>query len=250
VSNHKTTYRAKVARAETKALGGNRIEAVVSTEARDRDGDIIRAAGWDLGDFLQHPVLVSSHNYGSLRAQIGHWESMEVRGKKLIGVAEYYAGEGNQEADWGYNLASKGRAAYSVGFLPDMSKAKEMEGEGPFFVSYEFNGQKLWEVSQVIIPSNPDALQIVRTTKGLHPVVSELIDEALAELRKPGEQNQPRYLSLDDFERMLPDQLQAALKDILPPLLKELNPSPPEPEPSALISPDEFRELLRGVSTW
>lgn len=171
-------YRYKIIRAETQVLGKGLVEATVSSEAKDRDGDIIRVGGWDLTSFLTYPVLISSHNYGSLKSIIGHWESMEVKGKKLVGTAQYYVGQGNEEADWGFHLAEMSRAAYSVGFKPDMSKAKEMDGDDPWFSSYEFNGQELLEVSQVTIPSNPEALQRAKALK-LHPVLDDIIEEAL-----------------------------------------------------------------------
>lgn len=164
----------KVVRAETKVLGKGRVHAVVSTESEDRDKDIIRSAGWVLEHFDRHPVLISSHNYRELTSQIGHWEGMKVAGKHLEGEAVYYVGEGNADADWGFNLASKGWAAYSVGFIPDMSKTKELDGGG-----LEFNSQELLEVSQVTIPSNRDALQMI---KGAHPVVQEIISGTLGDL--------------------------------------------------------------------
>ena len=163
----------KIIRAETKVVDAavGRIHAIVSTETRDRDGDIIRQEGWDTGHFLSHPVLLASHNYYRLRAQIGEWESMEIKGKRLEGIARYYVGEGNEEADWAFNLASKGRAAYSVGFIPDWSKIKELKDGG-----LEFNGQELLEVSHVSVPSNPQALQQM---KGLHPEIEALVAEMM-----------------------------------------------------------------------
>ena len=178
-------YRRQVGRAETRILDlqAARVEAVVSTEVVDRGGDIIRASGWVLDNFLKHPVLLAGHDYGLLRAQIGEWESMEIKGKRLVGVARYYIGEGNQDADWGWKLVSKGMAAYSVGFIPDMDKAKEIgEGDG-WSRPMEFMGQELLEVSQVTIPANPEALQRMQTLS-LHPVMQALLTEAINE--QPG----------------------------------------------------------------
>lgn len=171
-------YRNKITRAETRIIGKGLVEATVSTEAKDRDGDIIRVKGWDLTSFLSYPVLISSHNYSSLRSIIGRWESMEVKGKKLVGTAQYLVGKGNKEADWGFELAEEGMAAYSVGFKPDMSKAKELESDDPWSMSFEFNGQELLEVSHVTIPSNAEALQRAKGLK-LHPVIDAIIEEAL-----------------------------------------------------------------------
>ncbi len=177
-------FRAKIIRSETKVLdaAAGTVHAVMSTEAKDRDGDIIRVAGWDLSDFVKHPALIASHNYFDLRSQIGHWEEVGIKGKRLEGVAHYYIGQGNEQADWGFNLASKGMAAFSVGFVPDMALAKELKDSEGFFPSYEFNGQKLLETSQVTIPSNPEALQRIKHMK-VHPVVGELVDEALKNIQ-------------------------------------------------------------------
>ena len=174
----------KYVRPEMKILDAEngRIHAIVSTETRDRDGDIIRASGWELDRFKEHPVLVSSHNYGRLDSIIGEWEEISVRDNQLEGVAKYYIGQGNSEADWGFNLAMKGRAAYSVGFIPDMSEAKEIAGSTRGFSGWEFNKQELLEVSHVTIPSNPDALQQIKSIAA-HPIVKEIIEEELGDMR-------------------------------------------------------------------
>lgn len=172
----------KLYRAEVKAVNEDKgtVTAIVSTEKPDRDGDIIRVEGWDLKNFEEHPVLLSSHNYRSLLNQIGEWTEMAVKDKRLVGTAQYLIGKGNDEADWAFELAKMGRAAYSVGFIPDMEKAEKIEGTDDWWPSWEFKGQELLEVSQVTIPANPDALQ---RAKGLlhHPILDELVDEALTE---------------------------------------------------------------------
>jgi len=158
------------------------ISAIVSTESVDRDGDIIRQANWDLGHFKSHPILLSSHNYRGLRNQIGEWTSMDIEGKELLGTAKYYINEGNEEADWGFNLAQKGRAAFSVGFVPDMGAAKEITIDGKS--AYEFRGQELLEVSQVTVPSNPQALQALKGLGSVHPEVDLLVSEMLEDMEE------------------------------------------------------------------
>tara|TARA_Y100000310_G_scaffold292081_1_gene320545 strand:- start:2298 stop:3041 length:744 start_codon:yes stop_codon:yes gene_type:complete len=174
------TRRDKLYRAEIKSVDEDKgtVTAVVSSEKKDRDGDIIRVAGWDLKEFLEHPVLLSSHNYRSLLNQIGEWTDIKVIGKRLVGTAQYMIGKGNAEADWGFELAKIGMAAYSVAFIPDMEKAEMIDGSDDWWPSWEFNGQQLLEVSAVTIPSNPDALQRAKTLM-THPVLAELVDEAL-----------------------------------------------------------------------
>lgn len=185
------TVRYKLLRGETRDLGDGRAEAVMSSEARDRDGDIIRADGWDLANFLKHPVLLSSHNYFALRSQIGQWEDVRVESKKLVGVARYYVGDGNEEADWGYKLAQRGMAAFSVGFLPDMGQAKQIDNGPDALPSWEFRAQELLETSQVTIPANPQALQRMKGLD-LHPVLASLVTEALGEPGRKAEMDEDK----------------------------------------------------------
>ena len=180
------SHRAKFMKAETKILdeAEGTISAIVSTESVDRDGDIIRQDGWDLRHFKAHPVLLSSHNYRGLTNQIGEWTRMEVVGKELIGEARYYIREGNPEADWGFFLAGRDQAAFSVGFMPDMTQAKELQGDGK--TSYEFKAQELLEVSQVTVPSNRQSLQAMKGI-GLDPVMERLVDEVLDDMEPEDE---------------------------------------------------------------
>jgi hypothetical protein len=156
-------FRTKVYRAdEMKVLdeATGRVSAIVSSEKLDRDGDVIRAEGWNLDNFNQHPVLLASHDYHSLRSQIGVWEKMEVAGTTMRGVARFFVGRGNEEADWAFELAKEKALAFSVGFIPDMDKAVPLNKDDAFGVrGMEFKGQELLEVSAVTVPSNPDAIQ-------------------------------------------------------------------------------------------
>ena len=174
-------FRTKMFRAEVKTVdeANGLVEAVLSAESKDRDGDIIRQDGWDLADFSKNPVLVSSHDYGfrgGLFSQIGEWHDVGVKGKKLIGTAEYYVGKGNAEADWGFELAKRGRAAYSVGFVPGQKRI--MKDGGVEFIS----GHRLLEASHVIVPANQNALQLMaaKAARGTlpEPLVSIMRDMA------------------------------------------------------------------------
>ena len=174
-------HRSKFVKAESKVLDmeNGLISAVVSTENVDRDGDIIRQDSWDLRHFKAHPVLLSSHNYRGLTNQIGEWVRMDVDDRRLVGEAKYYVGEGNPEADWGFLLASKSKAAFSVGFVPDMSVARQIGTDGN--QAYEFRGQELLEVSQVTVPSNRQSLQAMKGL-GLAPEMESLVDEVLEDM--------------------------------------------------------------------
>lgn len=160
-----------------------RVQATVSSEAEDRDTDIIRQKGWVLDYFNAHPALISSHDYTKLTNQIGNWEDMSIKGKTLTGVARYYIGEGNPEADWGYKLAEKGFAAYSVGFLPLEWKEREpdtLSRPASWSGGFEFTKQELLEVSHVTVPANPDALQLI-AKGGFLPEITQIAKGILSD---------------------------------------------------------------------
>src|SRR5512137_2420571 len=84
------------------------IDAVVSTKTKDRDGDVIPPESFKkwLKSFKKHPVMVADHDYQILK-QIGEAEKVSVTDEGLEVKFKYYAGEGNQYADWAYTLARK-----------------------------------------------------------------------------------------------------------------------------------------------
>ena len=216
----------KTARAEVKVLDPEtgRFSAVVSTEAIDRDGDRILVSGWkNLDEFMQHPVILSSHNYHSLQNQIGEWESMKVVGKKLVGVGHFYIDQGNAEADWANVLAAKQRLAFSVGFIPDFEMATRIDEGDRFFGNYEFNGQELLEVSAVTIPANPQALQRLKGMAMADPTLLEIAEEVLAE-DFPGKDADPEPTPDPDPEPTALSKLQelaVKVADHLQPKLEE-----------------------------
>ena len=151
--------------------------ATMSSQTSDRDNDEIMADGWELGHFLEHPVLLSSHDYGGgsmgggsgLMRQIGRWRDVHTHALsksedtpddtfELRGRPQYMVGKGNPEADWGWELAKAGMAAYSVGFIAT-TEPEEIKGSNGRRKGLRFVGQELIECSHVIIPAHPDALQ-------------------------------------------------------------------------------------------
>ena len=250
IREEKMSHRSKFIRPEIKVVdkSAGLITAVVSTESVDRDGDIIRQGYWDLNHFKAHPILRSSHNYRGLQNQIGEWTSMDVKDGKLTGEAKYYFKEGNPEADWGFKLASKGRAAFSVGFVPDMSKAKQIDSNGN--LSYEFMGQELLEVSQVTVPSNADALQSFKGM-GLHPdleaIVTEVMDDMDVKEQVSEITEQPSIVQAEfDYEE-LAKALSVLLRDDLRMLIEELaDKSSPKPIKVLPTADDIVKRIITG----
>lgn len=160
-----------------------KIHAVLSAESEDRYKDVIRQNGWVLDNFLAHPVLLSSHDYRGLTNQIGEWQNLEIKGKgesrRLEAEGKYYVGDGNPEADWGFKLASRQRAAYSVGFQPIEYQVRE-GFEDEWWPPIEFTKSELLEASHVTVPAHPAALQ--NMLKSAHPELQEIARQQLREL--------------------------------------------------------------------
>lgn len=139
------------------------ITAVVSTSKTDRHGDVVAPEAFRkrLKIYKDHPVLLSSHDYYDLRKQIGEAVSLKITDEGLEARFKYYAGEGNQEADWAWVLAQKRIAAFSIGFMRhDFEWLKEKDNDGNERITgRRFTDVELLEISQVLVPANRQSLQ-------------------------------------------------------------------------------------------
>ncbi len=150
----------------------------VSTASVDRDGEIVEPTAFKktLPKFMKRPVLVSSHDYRDLTSQIGEWTKLKITDSGVEGKPKYYINDGNEQADWGFKLASRGMAAFSIGFIP-----KEwVDGDGVKEPRRTYKEVELLEISQVIVPSNREAIQSIRS-KGIDPVANKLMDDVLGD---------------------------------------------------------------------
>jgi HK97 family phage prohead protease len=172
------TFRPEV-KAVNEATGEIDMLIPMSTASTDRDGESIDPLGWrkSLPAFRKRPVLLSSHNYGDLRKQIGEFSKVKVSEDGLFASPRYYINEGNEEADWAFKLASKGMAAYSVGFIP---KAWT-DGDGEKTPARTYTEQELLEISHVVVPSNRDAIQGLRG-KSKDPTINQVVEDIITDL--------------------------------------------------------------------
>lgn len=179
------------------------LEAVVSDETIDRYGEVIKIDAWKkrLGRYKAMPVLLSSHRYDKLTNQIGKAEKIKIEDGKLVAKFKYFHGEGNDEADWAWKLASKfGMAAYSVGFLPYKAEDKEYDEDvkSGKKACREYTDVELLEVSQVLIPANPSAMM-----KSFEDEEDEVVKEYIEMVQKEFiSQEEPEFVELvqEDLE--------------------------------------------------
>lgn len=163
---------------EKTANGGYRVLA--STNAVDRQGDVVDQNGWDTANYLKNPVMLWAHDYRAL--PIAKATEVSVDSKGLVLAYEFASAEANPFAQQVKELVDGGFLnAVSVGFIP-----KERNGN-------IITRSELLEVSFVPVPANQEALQLM-SAKGFSPemvaglftkgaVADELDAEEVAELK-------------------------------------------------------------------
>lgn len=201
------------------------IECVISTDQMDRDGDIILPSAIEKGleTYRRHAVLLNSHAYHTVMDQIGEAVDVKVEQGKVCAKFKYYAGEGNENADWAWKLAQKGVAAFSIGFMTnEWEWIKDAQGVP---MGRKFTSIELLEVSQVLIPSNRGALQFGRSVSDEQTKMMELVSKSFKD---------------EDFnfktEKETPHYTETILE-------KRVS----EPKPSVEIGDDEVKEAISST---
>lgn len=202
-------YGSELQDVEVKGLGDNEIEIVGSTEAIDRDGEVLSIDGWDLKHYNKNPVVLESHDYWS--PAIGR-AKVSIKDKKMIFKIEFPPEGVHPRADLFKKLYKLGfMKASSVGFIP-----KEWElGDGDKKPRRTFTKQELLEISLVTVPSNPEAL---------------LNEKGIVDAKANGQLNDV------DFE-----QLTKWVKELT--VNKGVNPAPEAAEMKAVVEPFEKNVL-------
>jgi hypothetical protein len=130
---------------------------IVSSESRDRDGDIVTLGGWELDAWKSRPAILFAHDH---RAPIAKGIDVWPEGGTLQSLAEYPQREEN---DFGYMMYRMALGnftpnAASVGFMPrDFEPDTDEQANAEFFFPVRFIRQELFEWSQVSVGSNRDA---------------------------------------------------------------------------------------------
>jgi len=130
-------------------------EAMLSTEAEDRDGDVLLASGGDASNYLKNPVVLFGHNYGDPNAIVA--KALEITSIPGVGIKlvfQFLERGISQTADlvralWDQKFLN----AMSLGFIP---KAFEPRPEGGLI----FTAFEILEGSIVTIPANASALRL------------------------------------------------------------------------------------------
>lgn len=128
---------------------------VMSSEAKDSDGDIILQDGWDFRRFKRNPIALFGHNHNMI---IGQWKNVRVEGKRLLGELKLAAKGTSRIVDEVRSLVEQRiLRTVSVGFAP--KEYEPMEG------GYKLLKNELLECSLVAVPANADAIM---RSKGIY----------------------------------------------------------------------------------
>ena len=143
---------------EVKAEGeGRTIRFRITTDAVDRERDILSPAGWKLDNFLKNPTVLWAHDYR--QPPIARAREIIATEHGLSSLAEFPPKGTYAFADTVYDLLKGGFLnATSVGFAP-LKHAYNEERRGVDYLE-----QELLEFSVVPVPANPEALVEARAT--------------------------------------------------------------------------------------
>jgi HK97 family phage prohead protease len=131
--------------------GMRRFTFVASTDAVDREGDILFPGGWQLDSYKENPVILWAHESWSY--PIGRATDIGVQDNKLMVTVQFTPADVNPDGYRVYKLVEAGFVnAVSVGFRP-RSWVWNDEHAG-----YDFQENELLEVSVVPVPANQEAL--------------------------------------------------------------------------------------------
>lgn len=146
---------------EVKEISPRVLEFVGSTEAKDREGDIIMADGWKLANYKKNPVFMWAHNYTD--PPVGKAVKVWAKDGQLRFHVQFAEQHEYDFADTVYKLYKGGYIrASSVGFIPIKSEPMETKEDDEDIIfghrPTRFLQQELLELSGCPVPANPEAL--------------------------------------------------------------------------------------------
>lgn len=132
-------------------------EAMISTESVDRQGDIVRAAGAQLENYLRNPVVLWAHDYS--QPPVARALSVEIiPGVGLKSTFQFPEWGVSEQADTVRRLWAGGFLnATSIGFIPmSMTPIDPDRQWGP----QDITSWEMLEYSVVPVPANQNALRL------------------------------------------------------------------------------------------
>lgn len=132
-------------KAQIKEKADGEFTAIASSEIEDRQGEIVKQAGWNLKNFKNNPVLLYMHDHTKPIGKATRiW--IDKTGTKPLLKFKGFISDATDELKGYKKLVEDGILnSFSVGFRP-----LEMDGN-------EITKSELFEISLVSVPANPEA---------------------------------------------------------------------------------------------
>ena len=187
------------------AEGAREFVAKITTNAIDRDREIVDPKGIDFANFRKNPVILWGHNYSEPAIGRAQWIKTWSEGGKAFGhISKGVVANGVQKAEDIFNLMQQGIVnTTSIGFVPisgheptsdEIKKNSKLKQ-----VRYIHDKISMLEFSIVNVPANPEA-------------TIEAVSKGIIEIPVPLQQDLGIYMS--EPERIAEEQ--RAMKKALP----------------------------------
>lgn len=228
---------------EIKDMGERRVLFTISKEVVDRDGDILRASGCDLTNYLKNKVFLGFHN--SRDFPLGKTEDIWIEDDRVKAIVYFptleelssnpeYASEKAKLVDFAYFCYKTGMLnAVSVGFIPlEWTETKD---------GYDITKWELLEFSAVAVPANQDAIAEAVKSFGL----DESVVKDFMTTEKSGRKISAKTRKVLDKIKACGDKMDECQKTLkacgeeMKALLEELDDEPEEPEEQPEEHPSE-----------
>lgn len=154
------------AHATQKSLNERVIRFIGSDESVDRDGDTISIDGWDVSSYMKNPIVLYGHDYYALPIARAIAVTVDKRMRNLMFDVKFPTIE-----ELTTNPATPSEHALRVDAIYNMAKAGILNTVSVGFRGTEYEAtatgraykkQELMELSIVPIPSNPNAVAVMR----------------------------------------------------------------------------------------
>ena len=174
-------YRSQI---EVKSDVKRHVLAAVSTDAIDRDGEVVVPRGIDKTHFQKNPVVLWAHDYRTMPIGKALWTKRTDDGRRFLALTQFNHSPLGEAI---FRLYQSGDLnAFSIGFqVLDWSAPTEKEiKERPELETCKYMLRKtsLLEYSAVPVPANPEAL-VMEVSKGASPAET-IVRQAVIDHKK------------------------------------------------------------------
>ncbi len=151
----------KLYTAKVKKLDDATYEAIITTGAVDRDGQIVKPEGIDITNYMRNPVVMYAHDYSALPVA----KTLRIRpeGDTLVAQFQFMPKGIYELADAVHGAWDSGFLnATSIGFIPKHAvdaDGNEIENASYHAAQITLDQTELLEFSIVPVPANQEALR-------------------------------------------------------------------------------------------